>query len=111
MTRRSLTKLQRVRVFDAAGGICHLCKAKIHVGERWDVEHVKPLSMGGADDEANMAPAHVSCHRIKTSAEAGPRAKADRIRARHLGIRPKSKFPCSKDSPYRKKLDGSVVRR
>lgn len=111
MTRRSLTKLQRVRVFDAAGGICHLCKTKIHVGERWDVEHVKPLSMGGADDETNMAPAHASCHRVKTSAEAGPRAKADRIRAHHLGIRPKSRFACSKDSPFKKRLDGSVVRR
>lgn len=111
MTRRNLTKLQRVRVFDAAGGICHLCKAKIHVGERWDVEHVKPLSMGGADDETNMAPAHVGCHREKTSAEAGPRAKADRIRARHLGIRKRSRFPGSKDSPFKIKLDGSVVRR
>lgn len=111
MTRRSLTKLQRVRVFDESGGICHLCKAKIHVGERWDVEHVKPLSMGGADDETNMAPAHVGCHAEKTKAEAGPRAKADRIRARHLGIRKRSTFPCSKDSPFKKRIDGSVVRR
>jgi 5-methylcytosine-specific restriction protein A len=111
MTRRSLTKLQRVRVFDAAGGICHLCQTKIHVGERWEVEHVKPLSMNGADDEGNMAPAHVSCHRVKTSAEAGPRAKADRARARHLGIRPKSKFPCSRDSKFKKTLDGRVILR
>lgn len=88
MTRRSLSKLQRVRVFDRAGGLCHLCGQKIHVGQRWDVEHVKPLSMGGADDDTNMAPAHVECHAVKTAEETTQRAKADRARARHLGIRP-----------------------
>lgn len=113
MTRRSLSKLQRVRVFDRAAGLCHLCGQKIHVGQRWDVEHVKPLSMGGADDETNMQPAHASCHAGKTAAEAGPRAKADRIRARHLGIiaKPTRPIPGSKASGLRKRMDGSVERR
>lgn len=87
MTRRSITKAMRIRIFDRASGVCYLCGQKIHVGQRWDVEHQRPISMGGADEETNMAPAHVDCHAVKTAEEATLRAKADRQRARHLGIR------------------------
>lgn len=112
MTRRSIGNAMRVRIFLAAAGKCHLCGDKIDAPkQRWDVEHVKPLSMQGADDESNMRPAHVECHAVKTAAEAGPRAKADRIAARRLGIRSPSKFACSRDSGFKKKLDGTVVRR
>ncbi len=111
--RRSLSRLARIRVFDAAKGVCHLCETKIHVGEGWEVEHVRALSLGGADDETNMRPAHVACHRIKTSEEAPRKAKADRVRANHLGIRkPTSRpIPGSKASGLRKRFDGSVERR
>ena len=85
MTRRSISKAMRVRVFLAAEGVCHLCKLRIDAPKQsWEVEHVKPLSMGGKDDEANMRPAHVECHSIKTAGEAGPRAKADRAGAAHF---------------------------
>jgi 5-methylcytosine-specific restriction protein A len=109
--RRSLSKLARVRIFDRAGGLCHLCGLRIHVGEPWDVEHVNPLWLSSDDSEENMRPAHKACHRAKTSAEAPLKAKSDRVRAKHLGIKPKSRFPCSKESPFRKKLNGEVVRR
>ena len=33
MKRRRLTAAQRVRLFDAADGICGICQQKIHVGE------------------------------------------------------------------------------
>lgn len=92
MTRLPITKAKRIRIFDAAGGICHLCQTKVHVGEPWQVEHVKPLHMGGADDETNMRPAHVHCHAEKSAAENTVRAKTDRVRARHLGIRSPSKL-------------------
>lgn len=114
MTRRSLTRLQRVRIFDAAGGVCHICQARIHAGrgERWDVEHVKPLSLGGSDNEANMRPAHVGCHSQKTKDEAPTRAKVYRIRAKHLGIKKSGRgFPGGKSSAFKKKVDGTVVLR
>lgn len=89
MPRRRLTRAQKVRVFDDARGICHICNSKIFTecGERWEVEHVKPLWLGGADDFDNMAPAHVRCHRGKTGDEASVRGKLSRTRANHLGIR------------------------
>lgn len=112
--RRRITAALRVRVFDAAKGCCHLCGLPIDpLRERWDVEHVKPLWLGGADNETNMRPAHDRCHADKTATEAAPRAKSTRIRARHIGARKRKRpsFQTNRDGPYRKKMDGTVVRR
>lgn len=88
MTRRSISKATRARVFLDADGVCHLCGLRIDAPkQRWEVEHVKPLSMGGTDDRANLRPAHIDCHAVKTAGEAAPRAKADRAGAKRLGIR------------------------
>lgn len=92
-TRRSLSPLQRLKVFEAAGGRCHLCEMRIQVGQPWDVEHVRPLALDGADDAANMRPAHKDCHATKTKADAASWSKAKRMKARHIGIKKPSRFP------------------
>ncbi len=58
--RIRLSRLARVRVFDRHRGICHRCGLKIHAerGEKWDVDHVKPLHLGGTTAQSNLAPAH-----------------------------------------------------
>jgi 5-methylcytosine-specific restriction protein A len=111
--RRHLTKLMRTRIFDSTKGVCCICDTKIDAerGAKWIVEHCKPLWMGGADDETNMKPAHQACAIEKTVGEAPVKAKNDRIRARYLGIRKPSRMPGSKDSRFKKKIDGSVVLR
>lgn len=38
----------RLRVFDTAGGLCHLCSRKIPAGEYWQCDHVIAL-VNGAD--------------------------------------------------------------
>ena len=78
----------RLRVFEAHGGRCYLTGRKIGPGDTWELEHVKPLHLGGENRETNLAPALAEAHREKTSREMTAKAKADRIRARHLGIRP-----------------------
>lgn len=95
MTRARMTAAKRVRVFDAAKSLCHLCRLPIHIGEKWHVEHVKALWSGGADDETNMAPAHIDCHATKSKEEAAPRAKTTAQRANHVGAGtpPKSVIP------------------
>src|SRR5882672_30573 len=113
-TRAHLTRAQKVRVFDAARGRCHICTCKIHAqrGEQWQVEHRVPLWAGGPDTLENMAPAHLSCHQEKTDGEAPIRAKTDRQRANHLGIpKPGKKLPGGRDSPIKKKIAGPVVPR
>lgn len=87
MTRRSISKATRVRIFLAAEGKCHLCGLRIDaLKQAWEVEHVKPLSMGGTDTDANLKPAHIHCHKEKSAEEAAPRAKADRAGAKHLRL-------------------------
>lgn len=91
--RKSFSKKERAAIFERSGGTCHLCLGKIQPIEAWEVEHIRPLSMGGDNEPENLAPAHVKCHASKTASEAAPRARADRLRAKHLGTWPKSKRP------------------
>lgn len=79
------------RIFLRHNGICHISKRPIAAGEKWEAEHIKALSMGGENRERNLAPALVNPHREKTTDENAMRTKADRIRAKHLGIYPQSK--------------------
>jgi 5-methylcytosine-specific restriction protein A len=111
--RPSLTKAQRVKVFDAAGGVCHICGGRIHLGQPWNVEHVRARSLGGADSADNYRPAHLACHKPKTAVEATIRAKADRVRGKHIGAKPAKgrALPCGRDSRFKKKLNGEVVPR
>lgn len=85
--RRSLSPLQRLKIFEAAKGVCHLCGQKIqgHAGEKWEVEHIIPLAMLGTNDADNLAPAHVACHSTKSKTDAGRLSKTLRQRAKHLG--------------------------
>ena len=81
----------RLRVFEAHQGRCYLSGRKINAGDAWELEHVKPLHLGGENRESNMAPALVQAHREKSARELTAKAKADRIRAKHLGVYPPAK--------------------
>jgi len=93
----------RLRVFEAHGGRCYLSGRKIAAGDAWELEHVKPLHLGGENRESNLAPALVEAHREKTSREITAKAKADRIRAKFLGIYPKSPSPLRSRNTFRKR--------
>jgi 5-methylcytosine-specific restriction enzyme A len=111
IARKQLSARARRKLFDAVRGMCCVCGLPIGY-KPWVVEHIIPLSMGGADDEANRAPAHLTCARIKTAEEAPVRAKADRQRAAHVGAKaPRRPMPGSRVSGLKKKLDGTVVKR
>lgn len=87
MKRQRLSRLHRTRIYDAAQGKCCICGCRIQAGQRWIVEHPKPLWMGGPDDDTNRRPAHERCAISKTISEAPIKAKSDRVRANYLGIR------------------------
>lgn len=110
--RRSIGTRERVEIFRAHDGICHLCAGRIQAGEAWDLEHAIPLAMGGEDGGDNLRPAHVKCHRTKTSRDVRDIAKAKRREARHLGAhRAKRLIPGSKGTGFRKHLNGTVTKR
>jgi len=83
----------KARVFTRYDGRCYLSDRKIGAGDAWEVEHVKALALGGENRESNLAPALVDAHRDKTRDDRQRIAKADRVRAKHLGIYPRSKRP------------------
>ena len=106
--RKSISRTVRARVFDKAQGLCHLCGGKIAVADKWDVDHILALALGGADDESNFAPAHKRCHQDKTRGDVGMIRKADRQRARHIGAKGPSKW---RQSKWKRKISGEVVLR
>jgi 5-methylcytosine-specific restriction protein A len=93
MSRKRLSTADRVRIFTAADGVCHLCDGKITTGQKWEVSHPTPIEMGGADDDMNRRPAHKKCHATQTATVDIPQiAKAKRRQARHIGARKRTGF-------------------
>ena len=111
--RRSLSGRRRLQAWERTGGTCVVCAQRIDgVRERWIVEHIRALELGGTDDIKNMGPAHEACGREKTRNDHAHAAAAKRQKIRHLGAvvitRP---FPGSRASAFKRKLDGTVVPR
>lgn len=114
MSRRRISARERMAIWTRCGGVCHICGEKIDGGrEAWEVEHIIPLEMGGDDEGDNLAPAHVSCHRAKTKADAKHIAKAKRMQQREAGVKrqPRTVIPGSKASKFKRKITGEVVLR
>lgn len=109
--RRARTPLQRAKIFEAHGGVCHICGGKIGVADEWDLEHIIALKISEDDSDENLAPAHKKCHQQKTKADRKIISKAERVRAKHQGAKPKSKFPGARGSPLKRKVNGTVVKR
>lgn len=77
----------RRRIFDRHNGICHISKRAIRPGDEWHCDHIVALINGGENREGNLAPALKYPHREKTARDVAEKAKIERIRKRHLGIK------------------------
>lgn len=79
--RPGATPYTDLEIFERDGWVCHLCKGPIDpkVDRRSrlgaTIDHLVPLSEGGADDPANVAAAHNSCNKAK-----GTRAMNEQLR-------------------------------
>lgn len=93
--RRPMTPTRRLRIWEANDGTCCLCNTKIDgVKERWFIEHVRALELGGEDTDENCAPAHYTCKAEKDADDHHRAAKAKRAKMRQIGITaPKQKIP------------------
>lgn len=89
-TASTAWKKLRLRILKRDGGVCYLC------GQPGadTVDHIRPVHLGGTDDEVNLGSVHdrtpPHCHRAKTSAEAAA-ARRKTVRRRpvepHPGLR------------------------
>lgn len=102
----------RVRVFMRHGGRCHCCHRFIRTGEAWDCDHIIALANGGQHRESNLAPILSEHHRKKTKSDVAEKSATYQSRKRHLGLkRPKHPMPGSRASKWKRKMDGTIVKR
>lgn len=112
--RKALSRMQRLKLFEAHGGVCVICGQAIRGGEKWIDEHVRALGLMGTNDMDNRGPAHVRCAEVKTREQDVPAiAKAKRVKAKHLGIKSAKSRPImgSKASGWKHKVNGDWEKR
>lgn len=82
-------------------------------GESWTLEHVVALINGGANAEHNLGITCKNCLPAKNAADVAEKARVYRKKAKHTGVVKKSgrPIPGSRNSPWKRKLSGEVVRR
>lgn len=64
--RKKYLKMDRRMIYDKAGGHCQLCGRKIPL-ENMSLDHIYPLSMGGADSLENLQCTCEVCNRFKSN--------------------------------------------
>ena len=77
----------RLRVFERAGGVCHISGRKIAPGDRWDLDHVVALVNGGENRESNLAPALRNKHKEKTKDDVKEKARIAAKAKKHVGVK------------------------
>jgi len=102
----------KIRVFLKFAGICCECGTKIG-GKRWICDHRTAIINGGQNRERNLGPIHESCDKSKTAADVEEKARIYRKTAKELGVTLKKSrpMPGSRASGWKRKIDGTVVKR
>lgn len=116
--RTEFTKPVRREAYERSEGLCEgiqasgeRCCANLK-HKRYHFDHVIPDAIGGDNSLQNCAVLCVDCHGEKTTKIDIPViAKSKRNYDKYRGIRKPSKFSCSRDSRFKKKIDGTVVLR
>jgi hypothetical protein len=117
--RKALTRKEYVTLFMEQDGRCPVCGQKLETKGGTEIElepddpsfnvrdeHVDPLWRGGTNDLRNRQLWCLPCAKPKDAEEATQRAKGYRVRDKHIKAPVKKQ---SRQSPYRKKMDGTVV--
>jgi 5-methylcytosine-specific restriction enzyme A len=113
VARREFSAKTRQQAYERAGGHCETCTAPLRPGHI-HYDHVLPDWMGGEPTLGNCAVLCTACHGAKTAGEDVPRiAKAKRQRINHVGAQVKRgpPIPGSKRSPWKRRMDGTIVPR
>lgn len=112
MSRREFTNKIKLAAFQRCGGRCEVpwCNLKLAPG-KFIYDHRIPDQLGGEPTLENCEVICRDCDKAKTKKDAGDIAKAKRRERKHLGIRKRSTFPGSRDSKFKRKINGEVVLR
>ena len=101
--RREFSKQVKLAAWQRCRGYCENCTAKLFVG-KFEYDHRSPAAISEDNSLFNAQVFCTACHDKKTREHDVPAiAKSNRVRARHIGIKRKSRF-----RGWRK-FDGRVV--
>lgn len=113
--RRKLSTRERLAVWEKCKGICQgPCGRKLTPSDQWQADHPRALGLGGDDNPDLLVVLCEWCFPTKNANDASRIADAKRQKARNIGIKrqPTGRpFPCGRQSPWKKKISGEVVRR
>lgn len=104
----------KARIVEAQAGVCACgCGVKLGLaGEGIEFDHTTALINGGENREGNLRALRRPCHKGKTAEDVAIKARVARKKAKHLGLRQsKVALPFGRNSKFKRKLDGSIVRR
>lgn len=104
----------KLRIIDRQSGKCAACSRKLGLaGERVEFDHITALILGGENRESNLRAVCQPCHRVKTGQDVAQKAQDARRKATRYGVKAptRSPLPGSKASPWKRKMDGTVVPR
>lgn len=99
------------RRWEASGGRCEGCHRSLTAADKWDLDHVKRVRDGGENRESNLQVLCLWCHAHKTAHENKRGAKAARTFAVHHAVKKESKKPWPFTRLFKRKINGTVVRR
>lgn len=80
-----------LRIFNRCEERCMGCSRKVGNGLRYAFDHIKALINGGENRESNIQILCEECHKKKTRVDVAEKARVNRIRSKHLGIKPKGR--------------------
>jgi hypothetical protein len=104
----------RLRVWERFNRCCAICTRAIREGDKWICDHVLAIINGGENREANLQPLCVWCAGEKFKRDLDLKSDVYAVIKSHYAPDERSRWPPipgSKRSRYRKRMDGTVVRR
>ncbi|SOC45719.1 HNH endonuclease [Rhizobium subbaraonis] len=95
------------RIRERQGHVCALTGVPLGSDAKVEYDHIVPLWLGGTNTERNLQAVTSDAHKRKTATEAKVRAKCNRTRKKHLGIKSEKRggFP----KHLKRKMDGTVI--
>jgi 5-methylcytosine-specific restriction protein A len=100
----------KLRIWVREHGRDYLTNELIRPGDAYEFEHVIALCNGGKHREDNIRLVKKGkAHKEKTARDLKQRVRGDKAAKRHAGIKKPSRMPGSRDSPYKLKMDGTLV--
>lgn len=110
MRRREFSAKTKAQAAERAGGHCEQCTRRLLTGD-FNFDHINPDEMGGEPILTNCQVLCRSCHHVKTHKDRKTIAKSNHVYRAHIGVRKRGSFATNRDAPFKKKIDGTLVRR